>query len=444
MSIPLSLKDFSDEEKEALADDLTVRETKKEKFGKKKKYYPGCDDNLITIEAFDVKNYNGEKSVFLPLNYAYTKYGNDIFITNEENFDCNFEGKLSNIQNEVQIEALHQLSEKRSTIISMQCGMGKTILSLYLISVLRQKTMVLVHRLTLIDQWIDAIKRFLPGAKYEVCTSSNVPSHDSEIYIMNMINVEKIYPERYEDVGIHVLIIDEVHVACALAMSRCLLYIFPDYLIGLSATPYRVDGLDKLLDIYFGTQKIIRRVKRPHIVYKISTGFEIQSETTKTGTLNWNSVIESQTNNDERNILIADIVRKFQDRVFIILCKLVRHVHILKKHIIKIEPNVDILCGTKQIYNKDARVLIATFSKCSVGFDHPKLNAMILATDVVQFEQTHGRIFRKVDTVPLFFDLVDKFKLLGDHWRERKKVYDEFGGSIEKYKLTIFRRKYLE
>ena len=64
------------------------------------------------------------------------------------------------------------------------------------------------------------------------------------------------------------------------SLSRCLQYIYPRYLIGLSATPYRPDGLNDLLTIYFGNYKIVRKLYCPHSVYRVNTGFTPKVEKT--------------------------------------------------------------------------------------------------------------------------------------------------------------------
>jgi len=58
------------------------------------------------------------------------------------------------------------------------------------------------------------------------------------------------------------------------------------YIIGLTAPPYRMDGLNSLLDMYFGKYKIARTLWREHIAYKVSTGFKPTVEQTANGRVN--------------------------------------------------------------------------------------------------------------------------------------------------------------
>lgn len=438
MSVPIILDDLSDSDKEYLADVLTIRETPPKQFGRKTTFIN--PENLKLVEAYDVRKYKGKLTVFLPINFCYNKYGKDIFIHHPHNLpQIKFNGKLTSLQKEVYKESIAELKEKRSCIISMQCGLGKTILSLYIANKLKLKTMIFIHRIVLINQWIESIEKVLPGLRIQVCDSSNAPDPEYDMYIMNMLNVGKIIPSHYENAGINTLIIDEAHICCAETMSKCLLYICPDYLIGLTATPNRKDGLDKVLDVYFGEHRIIRKLKRPHTVIKIKTNFIIESKTNNQGNLDWNSVISSQSFNDERNEFICDILQFYSDKTWIVLCKRVPHVRILRDKLRERGENVCTLVGNEQTYDENARILVGTFSKCGVGFNHPKLNAMLLASDIVDFEQIHGRVFRREDTVPLFIDIVDNFVSLNNHWCQRAKLYDEMGGTIKRYDIEKFK-----
>ena len=54
---------------------------------------------------------------------------------------------------------------KRGGILALAAGFGKTTISLFLISKLKRKTIVLVHKEFLMEQWIERIKQFLPTAR---------------------------------------------------------------------------------------------------------------------------------------------------------------------------------------------------------------------------------------------------------------------------------------
>lgn len=231
--------------------------------------------------------------------------------------------------------------------------------------------------------------------------------------------------------GLNGPVVHNCHLIVAETLVKSLKYIYPRYLIGLSATPYRNDGLNKMLDFYFGENKIIREMNRKHIVYKVETGINIPNEKTEQGRVNWGSVLKYQSQNIERNELIIKIIKYFSDRNFLILCKRVEQATYIFENLKKSGESVDNLIGSKQTFDKDSRILVGIHQKISVGFDHPKLDTLLLATDLdAYFIQSLGRIFRKQDTIPIVFDLVDSNAILIKHYKNRKIVYNNVGGEI--------------
>ena len=47
----------------------------------------------------------------------------------------------------------------------MDPGKGKTVMALYIIAKLKKKTLVIVHKSFLLNQWIERIEQFLPDAR---------------------------------------------------------------------------------------------------------------------------------------------------------------------------------------------------------------------------------------------------------------------------------------
>ena len=296
------------------------------------------------------------------------------------------------------------------------------------------KTLVITHRVVLVNQWKKALKNFCPDASVQVLTPKS-EDKDCDFYIMNAINVPKKEKEFYSDIGY--VIVDEAHCIMSKVLSKCMCMVAPRYLTGLSATPYREDGLNILFDLFFGKNLIHRKLYRPHKVYKCKTSFVPTVELAVNGRINWGSLLDSQAMDPERNEMIVSIVKKFDTRVFLILCKRVAQGnHIIKR--LK-EEGVDVtsLIGSQQEFEKTSRVLVGTTGKCSVGFDHDRLDTLLLASDIqAYFIQVLGRILRKEDNDPVVFDLVDKNRILEKHFNERRKVYLEHGGIVEEKKIN--------
>ena len=342
-----------------------------------------------------------------------------------------FTGELRPIQKEIKKEAISHLNKYGSTVISAYCGCGKTALAIYIATKIKLQTLIITHRIVLIKQWKESIKKFCPDATIQVLDAKS-EMKKCDFYIMNASNVPKHPKSFYKNIA--VVIVDELHLIMAEGLSKCMQQLVPRYIIGLSATPYREDGLDVLINLYFGEDRIIRKLYREHLVYKVSTNFTPVCEIARNGKINWGSVLDSQANSIERNELIIRIVKQFPDNVFLILVKRISQGEYLVKRFREENEDVTSLLGKQQEYEQKSRILVGTTGKTSCGFDHPRLNALILGCDILQYYiQALGRIFRTTNGVPIVFDLVDKNGILLKHFKERRAVYIEHGGKIKEF-----------
>lgn len=296
------------------------------------------------------------------------------------------------------------------------------------------KVLIIVNKLVLMKQWEQSIIKFVPSAVVQRLTTCS-RKKEADFYIMNAQNVEKMGKIFFADIG--TVIVDEAHMIMAETLSRSLQYVYPRYLIGLTATPYRPDGLNILLDLYFGKYKIIRKLWREHIAYKITTGFKPTIEYSKNGRINWNVVLDSQANDVERNELIIKLLRHFSKRNFLVLVKRVSQGEYLIRRLKEEEEDVTSLIGNNQEFEINSRILIGTCQKVGVGFDHPRLDSLLLAADVEEyFVQYLGRVFRTKEVEPIILDLVDNYSILNKHFLTRRKIYQDHGGTVCNFDIS--------
>ena len=419
MSIQIPIDNLSDEQKGKIDNDLCI--TLKSSYG--------MFENTRHIYPYEIVN----NQVTIPFAFGTQVLGVKRPTRNSESImNVNFTGELREEQKIVQDEAIQILNKHGSIIIGLHVGFGKTILSIKLACMIKLKTLVVVNKLVLIKQWEESIKTFCPLAKIQKLTTKSSFDESADFFIMNAINIPKMGRTFFS--LCKTLIIDESHCILAEKLSNLMLYVQPRYLIGLSATPERYDGLNILFDLYFGKFKIVRVLHHKHTVYRVDTGFKPKVELSINGKVNWNIVLDSQSKDLKRNELIISIVKKHSDRVFLILVKRIEQGNFLLKRLKEENEHVDSLLGTQQEFDKTCRVLIGTSCKVGVGFDFDRLNALILACDIeAYFIQFLGRVSRKKDNHPLIFDLVDTNPILEKHFKTRRMVYQKHGGIIHKY-----------
>ena len=103
--------------------------------------------------------------IYLPRYYGIKKYG-DTKNTIKDGVDANleFSGQLKEHQVDFCNRVLKELKTKHSCIAVSATGSGKTAMALWLASKLKKRTLIIVHKQFLLDQWVERIKQFIPGA----------------------------------------------------------------------------------------------------------------------------------------------------------------------------------------------------------------------------------------------------------------------------------------
>ena len=350
--------------------------------------------------------------------------------------------KLREHQEVVKEEALNYINKYGHVMISTYTGFGKTIMAIKLSSMINLQVLVITKGKKLITQWKEDIEKFSSDAKVQIIMPKDEIIEGKNFYIINSINLEKIDVNFFKKIGL--LIVDEAHLVMTEKCSSYFLNICPRYLISLTATPYRYDDSDKLMMLFFGYKTledtysekdnpiIYRPLERKHYVYKIYSGFTPEIRLMENGRLDWNYILEQQANNIERNNLIIKIVQRFKTNNFIILCKRISQAEYINDKLIECGEYSTILTGEKQNFDKEARILVAITQTAGTGFNHPKLDSLILATDALNYYiQFLGRVFRTETVVPNIFDILDNNNVLKKHYEKREEVYKKSMGEIK-------------
>lgn len=386
-------------------------------------------------------------NIFIPRYYGIAKYG-DIFkseIFNSKKINCEFNGVLRDNQLSIIDDIMNKLYKYHGGVITLPCAYGKTVLSLYIACQLKLKTIILVHKTDLLNQWLERINIFVNNASVGIIEGNKIQSDKDIIVGMIQSIALKDYEKIFSDIGL--LIVDECHHIAAEKFSKCLYKIGADYTIGLSATPHRKDGLTKVIYWYLGNQLITIEDRKCEdaVAYDIQFNCDNPQYIVKTrrfrgkDTIDTVGMITTLSKIEERNNLIMEIIKKLlenKDRYIMVLSNRIEHLEKLKELTDKILDN-ETLSGLfvgkssdelkkECTYNDKIHIIFASYSIASEGLDIPKLNTIILASPQKDIKQSIGRIMRKKHNIncnPLVIDIDDQINPFKKYINEKIRLY---------------------
>jgi superfamily II DNA or RNA helicase len=410
-------------------------------------YVEGVESEYGPRETLDCWG-ETKKSFYLPFYYSKKRWGVQVNDREYPRVDYKMTvGYKDQNQEECVKECIDILKKQKTVLLSLHTGGGKTVGGLMLAQKTKYKTAVLIHRAILAEQWAESIEKFTTATVQIVDTKTKIHP-DADFYIFNIAYVPKFWnklqqswdrkkPSQPDYKTIGTLIVDEAHIACASEMAKALQYFEPKYAIALTATPKRRDGLDKMLDLYFGEKRVVRISETPFTVFRVSTGIKPVYGTNAFGKKKWGDVVQYLSVSEQRNKLIVKIVKSNGDKTIMIMCKLTKHCDELARLIREENIIVTVMKGTDKEYDKTAKVLISTFSKLGVGFDDSRLDMLILASSVKEVEQYAGRLRYSPGKDRVIYDLVDDDYSCQKHWIERKDWYESRNGTVKYIKSDI-------
>lgn len=419
----------------------------------------------LTVQAFVNKDFSAppppfpvygesQRKIYIPRFYGIEKYGQPFTskLCEPKTINCNFTKQLRPIQLPI-VEAFLNEVQKHpyggGGLISVPCGYGKTVLALYLACVLKVKTLVVVHKEFLLNQWKERIEQFVENVNIgkiqgQVC---KVKDKDIVLGMLQSLSMKDYDSKVFEDFGF--VIYDECHHLGAEVFSKALLKTNFKYLLGLSATPKRLDGLSKVFEWYLGPmiycikKRVEETVSVKVIKYKNEDEDYCKERLNQMGKPMMPSMINNITAFKPRtNIIVDEIHRCLEEgRKILVLSDRRDHLKVIKELIDEKYTCGFYLGGMKKEdleVTEEANVILGTFSMASEGFDckYP-LNTIILGSPKSNIEQAVGRILRQEAKyrkfIPLIIDIWDNFSLFARQGKKRIDFYKKNKYTIEYY-----------
>jgi superfamily II DNA or RNA helicase len=356
------------------------------------------------------------------------------------NFD--FNGTLRPFQ---QVAVDRMLTRDFGTLNSAT-GSGKTIMALYMIARRRQPTLIVVHTKDLAVQWTQRIESFLGIDAANVgLIGGGKKTLGEKITIALVQSLYKYVEEVAGQIGF--LVVDECHRCPSRTFTEAVTGFDSNYMLGLSATPWRRDKLSKLIFWHLGD--VHHEVDKKQL---IETGDILPAEVIVRHTSfkpyydpvnEYSKMLSELTADTDRNVLIAgDVAGESVNSAGICLVLSDRKAHCenlraLLKFRFKVEAELltgDLSMDERQMVigrlnQKKAKVVIATGQLVGEGFDCRDLSTLFLATPI-RFSgrvlQYLGRVLRPAPGKKMarVFDYVDvHVDTLNKAAMARQKVY---------------------
>ena len=355
--------------------------------------------------------------------------------TSRQSVELEFNGSLRPYQK----KACDAVLEREFGVLEAATGSGKTVMAAYTIAKRRQPTLILIHTKELLYQWRDRIETFLDKAPALIGDGS---------YEIGPVTVGLIHTvrKRLDDLPCHFghIVVDEAHRTPSSMFTEIIKTFDCRYMLGLSATPFRRDGLTEL--IYWHIGDLVHRVSakeldqhgavlKPVITYK-KTAFTFNYRR------NYQDLMAALTQDSKRNdLIVADICREVKKATgtALVVSDRVAHCEALCEILAERGVQAQLLTGrlssdersviVNDVQQGRTKVLVATIQLIGEGFDCPGLTTLFLSTPIKftgRLTQVIGRILRPAaGKTPKVFDYLDPVGVLEASAKVRQQVYEQ-------------------
>ena len=344
-----------------------------------------------------------------------------------------------------------------------------TVMALKIVSLLKKKTLILVHKEFLMNQWIERIEEFLPGARGGKIQASTCDIDNKDIVIgMIQTMYNKVFPQEiYSQFGL--TIIDEVHRIGSEEFSKTLLKTITPYMLGISATVERKDKLTKLLYMFIGPKIHSMLRKQEDTVNVRGIEFVTNDEEFNEVERDWkgqpkystmiSKICEFGPRRDFIVKVVRDLIRESPDSQIMVLA----HNRSLLTYLYEVLNNAAqsqteegrsargnhgfpagfYVGGMKQKdlqETESKQIVLATYAMAAEALDIKTLSTLVMATPKTDITQSVGRILRMKHENPIIVDIIDTHDTFQNQWKLRKRFYKKANYKI----VTSTSKKYTD
>ena len=398
--------------------------------------------SVLIVNEFFLES---EKFMLIPRYFPIQKYIHSFSVSEKSHrgMDIKIEHNIKP-RSETQEKAINFMLRSESGILQLPPGVGKTVISIYMIAERKKKSLILVHRDSLADQWRDRILSFtnlnekdvvrLTSTTFKEDLKKPIIIMTTQTFVSLLKRKRKEFLIALDSAGVGVFIADEVHTSVgAPTFSECSIHMPCKYTYGLSATPYRWDGNGDIIEYHLGEifededskDTMDARVTAILLDYQIDTprrhyyvrwGGEFQRA----------RYLNLMKKSEPFRKTLKGLLNKLQDdRDLICMAeriKLIEEVYKETNH-----PSKSKFCGNAKLDALEEKVVFATPGKCRDGIDAPQKDCVITTSPISNIEQLTGRIVRPQPgkKTPIVIDMIDfGCEDISRTFHNRLKFYD--------------------
>ncbi|RXJ99013.1 helicase [Arcobacter sp. CECT 8989] len=328
-----------------------------------------------------------------------------------------------------QQEAIDRMLKKRFSICVAPPGFGKTLLGAKMFEQRTCSTLIIVNKNMLLDQWRDRFVEYFDYKRADIGflgKSKNKLNGKIDVATMQSL---KNSPEIINNYSF--VIVDECHHIPAVTFEQIVKQFYGKYILGLSATPKRKDGLDPILFQQLGDISYEYKKKKTfnNKLEIIRTDFICEAD-------NYATLINELCVDETRNGLIIEQIKLHQDRKILILTDRIEHINALEKLLENEQIDYVSIHGSMSKKEQSEKIklveskslILATTSYFGEGIDFPHLNTIIFATPISYYGrliQYLGRIGRGNQECLAIDFLDNKNAMLNSAYKKRLEGYKQ-------------------
>lgn len=336
-------------------------------------------------------------------------------------------------------------------LVCVPCGYGKTFMGIWLACQLKRRFLIVVHQEFLMEQWKGELEAAVPGirvGKLQGPKAQLGPEYDCCICMLQTVASRDWPLDTFAGFGF--ALFDECHHLGAEHFSRALMAIQTMNMLGLSATPDRMDGLDSVFQWYIGPVRYQIRVREADDSVTVRIlGFEsadaayADTPTDCRGEVSRPKLCNQLAAYAPRTKLICDELSAAlaEGRKLLVLSDRIEHLkefhrEFTERGFTSIGYYIGGMKATARDVSAKKQIVLASFTMAAEGMNIRELNTVALVTPKSRIEQAVGRIFRlkkeERTFAPIIYDVRDTHDVLLGQYRKRLQFYEQCG-----YQLTM-------